>query len=625
MNTAMLIISIQHQLVLSIGNSTDLTEMLHQFLQVCSLRLESSSSHIFLFQDAENNPVDTPLLDSEISLKHYLSFPSQKAGVPCRKNQQLIAVVNDFYQGKAQKKTTEIDSGLYHCFKIAHLGVLLFEQKTPLQANVQEALLPVLHKLAISCTAAIDHQALIQEIKKRQEVEQEIRYQASHDYITGLCNRLEMERRMRKTIQYCEKNKQSGALLLIDLVHFKNINNVMGHNIGDNVLHQIAMRLKNIVQCNYTVGRFGGAEFMMLLTADNCESPTSVLINAMIERMVSAIEEPVEVQGVSFSLSCYIGYETFNDTSKTVSDVIKNADIAMYEARKASDTNVLAYDPAMSDTLNIRLSYREQIKNALQNNEFELYYQPQFVHLKNIIGAEALLRWDHPIHGYESPAVYIPIAEECDLILHIGEFVLNQACKDIKALEEMTLPDSFKQISINISAKQLAKSDFVESVQSAIEHHKIQASHLKIEITESVMMNNIGHSIDYLEKLRKYGVDCAIDDFGTGHSSLEYLKRLPANLIKIDRAFVANIHQDSDNVAIVTMLINLGKNLNMEVIAEGVENQQELDCLIKLGCYQYQGYYFSRPLATDKFMELIYYLPAIPLIVAALHYHRTPE
>lgn len=605
MNTAMLIISIQHQLVLSIGNSTDLNEMLHQFLQVCSLRLESSSSHIFLFQDAENNQIDTPILNSEISLQHYLSFPSQKAGAPCKKNQQLTTIVNDFYQSKAQKQTIKTTSESYHCFKVSNFGVLLLEQKIPLQVNVQEALLPVLQKLAISATAAINYQVLLQEIKKRHEVEKEIRYQASHDYITGLCNRLEMERRMHKTILNCKKNRQSGALLLIDLVHFKNINNVMGHHVGDKVLHLIAMRLKNIEQSDYTVARFGGAEFMILLTADDCESPAKLLLDAMIERIVSTIEEPFEVQGCSFSLSCYIGYETFNGSNKTVNDVIKNADIAMYEARKAPDTNAIAYQQAMSDTLNMRLTYREQIKNALQNNEFELYYQPQFDHLQNIIGAEALLRWNHPVHGYESPAVYIPIAEECDLILQIGEFVLDRACKDIKTLEEMDLPESFKKVSINISAKQLAKSDFVESIQSAIARHNIQPSHLKIEITESIMMNNIEHSINYLKKLRKYGVDCAIDDFGTGYSSLVYLKRLPANLLKIDRAFVANIHQDSDNLAIVNMIINLGKSLNMEVIAEGVEEQQELDCLIKLGCYQYQGYYFSRPLATDKFMELM--------------------
>ncbi len=606
MNTAMHIISIQHQLVLGIGNTTDLKEMLHQFLQVCSSRLEPTSTHIFLFQDPDNNPIHGQLLDIGISLKHYLSLPRQKKGSPWCKNQQLVSIVYEFSQTNDQNMVIEIESDLYHCFKIDHIGVLIIEHKELLEQTIQAALTPVLQKLATSCTASIDHQALIQEIKTRKKVEEKIRYQASHDHLTGLCNRTEIERRLRKAIKYCEKSNETGGLLLIDLVHFKNINDVMGHHVGDEVLRQVAMRLKDVVKCDYTVARFGGDEFIMLLTqlsSDHCK--VTSMINVMIDRVVSAIEEPIEVQEGTFSLSCFIGYETFNDSSKTVNDIIKNADIAMYEAIKTEGVKGIAYESKMSESLNNRLNYTAQIENALKNNEFELHYQPQFDHLKNIIGAEALLRWNNPVRGYESPAVYIPIAEESDLIVRIGDFVLNQACKDIKVIEKMKLPDSFKQVSINVSAKQIAKNDFVDIVMSAIERNEIRPASLKLEITESIMMGNIEHSINHLEKLRKYGVECAIDDFGTGHSSLKYLKRLPASLLKIDRAFVSDIHNDDDNYAIANMIIDLGKSLNMEIIAEGVESQKELDCLIKLGCYQYQGYYFSRPLQFNKFAELI--------------------
>jgi len=220
-----------------------------------------------------------------------------------------------------------------------------------------------------------------------------------------------------------------------------------------------------------------------------------------------------------------------------------------------------------------------------------------------MIGAEALLRWNHPIRGYESPAVYIPIAEESDLIIEIGNYVLEQACRDIKQLRQKMLPNSFQQISINISAKQLAKRDFVTNVISTVSKYQIPPSSLKIEITESIMMGNLEQSIAGLNTLLKFGVACAIDDFGTGYSSLAYLKRLPANLLKIDRSFVTDIHLDQSNKAIISMIIQLAKSLNMEVIAEGVETEKEVSCLIELGCYKFQGYYFSRPITFDKLLE----------------------
>jgi len=607
MNTAMHIISIQHQLVLGIGNSTDLQAMSEQFLQVCRSRLEPSSCHIFLSQDADHNPIYEQKLLLEGSLNHYLSLPHKKNGQLWSLNQELASIVNNFFARQEPNSQIEIEAELYHCFKIGHFGVLIIERKNNLDRTIQYALTPVLQKLATSYIASIDHQTLIQEIKTRKEVEEQIRYQASHDYLTGLCNRVEMEKRLGYAITYCEKNSNNiGGLLLIDLVNFKNVNDLMGHHVGDKVLRQIAIRLKEIVKCDYTVARFGGDEFIMLLPQLSSDhSKVTAMIKVMIDRVISAIETPIAVQEGTFSLSCFIGYETFSDGSKTVNDIIKNADIAMYEAIKRGNSRGIAYQAEMTDALNKRLHYTEQIENALKNKQFELYYQPQLDNSHHIVGAEALLRWNHPVYGYESPAVYIPIAEESELILEIGAFVLSQACEDIKRLEMMQLPDSFKQVSINISAKQLEKKEFASTIISAIEQSKISAAHLKIEITESIMMGDIELSIAHLQKLYQYGVECAIDDFGTGYCSLAYLKRFPASLLKIDRAFVCDIDNDQSNYAIANMIIELGRNLNMEVIAEGVENQQELDCLIKLGCYQYQGYYFSRPLPFDKLVEFI--------------------
>jgi len=606
MNTAMQIMSAQHQLVLAISGESDLYEVSHQFLRACSSLLDSTNSHIFIFRDKNNNPTYQPQQNAVTQLTHYLSLPIQKHGTPWSESQSLTDIVHRFYLTNSINQMVTIEEHFYHCFKIGNFGVLIIECIQPLTQVLQDALTPVLQKLTTSCISSMIHQTLLLEIKTRKAVEEKQRYQASHDHLTGLCNRIELQHRLSGALSCCTGSTKRGALLLIDLVNFKNINDVMGHHVGDKVLCQIAARLREQVKNSDTVARFGGDEFIILLTnlpSDN--NAAELIISRMNHAIINTIEAPLEVSEGTFSLSCFIGYETFHDTDTTVHDIIKNANIAMYEAIRVGGDKALAYHSKMSDLLNKRITYTAEIKNALINKEFELHYQPQFDHIGNMIGAEALLRWNNPLRGYESPALYIPIAEESDLILQIGDFVLIQACEDIHQLEQMQLPDSFKQISVNVSAKQLARTDFVDIVIAAIKHSKIDPARLKIEITESIMMGDIELSISYLERLRQFGVQCAIDDFGTGYSSLAYLRRLPASLLKIDRVFVTDIHEDEGNNAIASMIIGLGKRLKMQVIAEGVENQQELDCLIALGCYQYQGYYFSRPLPFSKLAATI--------------------
>tara|TARA_R110001592_G_scaffold98030_10_gene280321 strand:+ start:7182 stop:9008 length:1827 start_codon:yes stop_codon:yes gene_type:complete len=604
MNTAMHIMSIQHQLVLAIGKGVDLKEMLHQFLRLCSLTLNATNCHIFLIQDKTNKP--TYQLDKNVQnqLNHYLSFPMKKNGELSSKNKPLANLVDQFFDTSHVTQVIDSESNLYHFFKIADFGVLAIERKQYLGSEIQSALTPVLKKLAISSIASMNHLSLILEIKTRQQVEEKIRYQASHDFLTGLYNRMQMQEYLAKTIDSCVKQQKTGAILLINLIKLKNINDVMGYHVGDKVLRQVAIRLKNTVKNIATVGRFEGNQFIILLKKlPSSSTIEKSAIDSIISELIYAIEIPFELSEGRFSLSCFIGYETFNDASKGVQDILKNASIAMYEAFGRGKNKALAYEKVMLQKLNDHINYTREIKNALINNEFELYYQPQFDHLNNMIGAEALLRWNNPLRGYESPAVYIPIAEESDLIIQIGRYVLKQACKDIKKLQQLPLPESFKQVSINISAKQLAKHNFVETITSAIEESKISPAHLKIEITESVMMGDIELSIACLEQLQEFGVECAIDDFGTGYSSLIYLKRLPASLLKIDRFFVTDIHKDKSNYAIANMIIELAKSLNMEVIAEGVETKQELECLIELGCYQFQGFYFGRPLPFNKLLD----------------------
>lgn len=602
MNTAMHIMSIQHQLVLAIGEETDLKKMLYRFLHLAGQCLNATNSHIFILQDKQKTPVYE--LSNNAKLLHFLSFPSRKEGADTSQSDHLADLIADFIANKMTSDVLQLNSSFYYFFKLDDFGVLVIERKIALNNEIQSALPQVINKLTNSCIASINYHKMVFEIKMRKEVEAQIRYQATHDDLTGLYNRMEVQRCLTKAIKATKTEKKTGYVLSINLMNFKSINDAIGYHVGDKVLRQVAQRIKNSTNIETTIAIFNGHEFILIidhLPANKMKA--QLIIGDIIAEIIHSIERPFELAEGNFSLSCYIGYERFTDNSKRAQDIIKNASIAMYEAFKKAKDKALAYKLIMSEQLSQHILYTKEIKQALINNDFELHYQPQFDHLYNMIGAEALLRWNHPTRGYESPAVYIPIAEESDLIIEIGNYVLEQACRDIKQLSKQSLPPSFQKISINISAKQLAKRDFVTNVIATVSRYKIPPSSLKLEITESIMMGNLEQSIAGLNTLLKFGVTCAIDDFGTGYSSLAYLKRLPASLLKIDRSFVTNIHLDQSNKAIISMIIQLAKSLNMEVIAEGVETESELNCLIELGCYQFQGYYFSRPITFNKLFE----------------------
>ena len=377
----------------------------------------------------------------------------------------------------------------------------------------------------------------------------------------------------------------------------------MGHSVGDQILFSLAKRLLNLKSKNVEVARFGGDEFILLIK--KLPIHYAEIIEQTIGEINQLLSSPFEINKGSYKLNCSIGYAVFPEQSDTVNNIIKFADIAMYEAKNAKTLQGIKYHEAMSDKINKRLAYVEEMKQALIDNDFKLYYQAQYNQQGDIVGAEALLRWLHPVYGMESPAVYIPIAEESDLILVIGQWVLEQACRDIYELEQKGLPAQFKNISINVSAKQLIQYDFQNIVLNTIEQNNICPNHLTLELTESLLVENIEDSIELLMNLKAKGVDCAIDDFGTGYSSLTYLQRIPASMLKIDRSFVTNIDKSHDGAAIARMIISLAKTLNMEVLAEGVETYEELEILNKLGCYNYQGFYFSKPIPFKDFITLL--------------------
>jgi diguanylate cyclase (GGDEF)-like protein len=602
MNKALFIISLQHELAMAIGNELDLKAMLKVFLKVCFSRLNLTSAHIYTYVNENGLSIQLTTQQSA-PYQHLLSLPNKKEGHPWSNNETLIGFVKALNEQQQSHMIQCDDSQYLYGFIIPQHGLLVFETHYLLEKPIQKALAPILQKLSISCYTSIVHDSLVQEIHSRQIAEEKVAFQAQHDGLTGLFNRQYLNVLLQDAITLAVKEQHCGCVIFIDLNHFKPINDSMGHAVGDKVLLMLADRLNSLSSNNVDVTRFGGDEFILVikkLAVNHQEAIEQTIIE--INQLLSI---PFIVDSNSLKLNCSMGYALFPQQSCTVNSIIKFADIAMYEAKKAKKLQGMQYDISMSDRINKRLAYVEEMKKGLIQGDFRLYYQAQYNHSGDIIGAEALLRWLHPIHGTESPAVYIPIAEESNLILSIGQWVLEQACRDIHQLEQQGLLIKCQKIAINVSAKQLIQHNFQDKIHCAIKQYDICPEHLSLELTENLLVEDIKHSIELIRRLKTQKIDCAIDDFGTGYSSLTYLKSIPANVLKIDRSFVTNIDKSKDSIAITSMIISLAKTLNMKVVAEGVETKEELDCLKLLGCYNYQGFYFSKPMPFDDFVTLL--------------------
>ncbi len=602
MNKALFIISLQHELAMAIGNKLDLKAMLKVFLKVCFNRLNLTSAHIHIYCDQSGSPCKIMPLES-INYQHLLSIPQRKQGKPWSQDKVLTHFSEKLCHTQ-ENISFQYDNGHFlFGFIIPDHGLLTFETHYLLEPEVQKALQPILQKLATSCNTSLVHDSLVKEVHSRQLIEERAAFQAQRDSLTGLYNRQHINFLLSNAIAEAHQDKSIGSVLFIDLNRFKPINDAMGHSVGDKVLLTLAKRLLSLRNDKITIGRFSSDDFIILVK--NLSLDYQDDIKQLIKEINQLLEVPFVIDANSYKLNCSIGYTLFPQQSSTVNNLIKFAEIAMYEAKRTKAHQGKQYQVFMSEKIKQRLTYADDMKQALLQDDFTLYYQAQYNHQGDIIGAEALLRWYHPLYASLSPAEYIPIAEESELILAIGQWILEQACYDIKKLEQLQLPTSFKKIAINISAKQLIQSDFQNRVLQAIEKNNISPERLVLELTENLLVENIEDSIELIASFKEKSIDCAIDDFGTGYSSLTYLKRIPASILKIDRSFVAKIEQSRESAAIANMIISLGNTLNMSIMAEGVETEAEFDCLKALGCHNYQGYYFSKPLPLEEFIKIL--------------------
>ena len=441
---------------------------------------------------------------------------------------------------------------------------------------------------------------LARDITDRKMKEEEIAYLAFYDPLTDLPNRRLLQDRLHQAMTGSKRSGQFGALLFIDLDNFKTLNDTLGHDKGDRLLQQVATRIAGCIRECDTVARLGGDEFVVMLEQLSHQEETAAAQSKTIgENILSRLSQPYQIVGYAHNSSASIGITLFCAHKENNEELMKRADIAMYQAKSAGRNTLRFFDKKMQATITSRAELENDLREGLRQQQLLLHYQPQVDVHGQIIGAEALLRWQHPSRGMVSPADFIPLAEESALILLLGDWVLQEACAQLRRWAEQPATAQLT-LAVNISARQILQPDFVDQVLAAIHTAGIQPNRLKLELTESLLLEDSEDIIHKMTALKACGVGFSLDDFGTGYSSLAYLKRLPLDQLKIDKSFVHDLLLDQNNAAIASTIIMLAQSLGLNVIAEGVETEAQRRRLEELGCYAYQGYLFGHPAPAER-------------------------
>ncbi|MNV29213.1 Phytochrome-like protein cph2 [compost metagenome] len=448
------------------------------------------------------------------------------------------------------------------------------------------------------------HLVTMQDLSQRKAAEEEINNLAYYDPLTRLPNRRLLMDRLQQALATSARHQRSGALLLLDLDNFKTLNETRGHDSGDNLLLQVAHRLRNCVHEDDTVARQGGDEFVVVLEdlGDNPEE-AAARSEEVGQRILTALREPYVLNGAAHHSSLSMGVTIFSGMRETVDELLKRADLALYQAKNAGRDTLRFYDPQMQAAVSARAALELDMRIGLAQGQFELYYQPQ-IDRGRITGAEALLRWRHPRDGFVSPAHFIPLAEETGLILPLGEWVLQAACAQL-ARWARHADLAGLGLAVNVSPRQFHQAGFVAQVLAALASSGAQGPQLKLELTEGLLLQDVEDTIEKMGQLKGYGVGFSLDDFGTGYSSLAYLKRLPLDQLKIDQSFVRDVLTDPNDAAIARTVVALGTSLGLRVIAEGVETEAQREFLERHNCHAWQGYLFSPPVPVAEFEALV--------------------
>ncbi|MDF1874748.1 EAL domain-containing protein [Sulfurimonas sp. SAG-AH-194-I05] len=444
------------------------------------------------------------------------------------------------------------------------------------------------------------HLDLEKSLQKLDKQKKALEYQSSHDSLTSLPNRIDFTRELTENLHFANNHENTLAILFIDLDNFKEINDSLGHTIGDKVLIEVTTRIKNKMQTSAFLARLGGDEFGIILKGMITQEEVSLFADVLI----AILKEPLQIGNYTLYTSMSIGISMFGDDGDTATILLKNADAAMYEAKKNGRNCFYFYNKKMTESALERVFLETSLRQALKEDAFVVYFQPQInAQTNTFVGMEALVRWNHPSLGIIAPDTFIPLAETTGMIIELDRIVITKAMTQFKKWEDAGLNPG--KLSLNLAMKQIESDDFLEYLDALSLKLNYSYSSLEFEVTESQIMNNPQESIKMLQSIHNLGISISIDDFGTGYSSLAYLKHLPIHKLKIDKSFVDYLPQNVEDSAICKTIISLCENLNLEVIAEGIETKEQRDFMLENGCHLIQGYLYSRPLDEDAMLAYL--------------------
>jgi diguanylate cyclase (GGDEF)-like protein/PAS domain S-box-containing protein len=510
------------------------------------------------------------------------------------KSDELVGQNMDFIVDKKKGRPLEPDSG----FGIPRDAFLLAKSGENIPVSYTSSSTGNDDGLAGDCIYAA------QNITERRKAERRIRYLARIDALTKIPNRMQFQHLLQRSIARARRSGKSLALLYLDVDKFKDINDTFGHLAGDKTLETVANRLSSASPPNSVIGRLAGDEFAVIV--DKLEPGAQMVpaLNKLAREILDRLAEPFFVQGNEVFMTGSMGIAFYPSDARNVIDLIRNADAALYHSKKNGGNVFSYYKPEMNEAAVERLMTKSKLKRAFERNELLVHYQPKYnLETGLVTGAEALVRWELPERGIIMPSDFIPIAEESNLIIEIGEWVLDRVCEDFRNWQRSISPSN--RISVNLSLKQLRQPNFISRISSILRHYQVSPTSLELEITETTLMENPERTIKLLDELYSLGLYLAIDDFGTGYSSLSALQQFPISTLKIDKSFVRDVATNADDATIVGTIIHMGKSLKMDVVAEGVETEEQLTFLQQMDCTYVQGLLFGDPMSSDNYLELL--------------------
>jgi len=600
---------IQNKLLLATGTSENLDEMLHAFMIAATDQLILSNAYVYLLDSVyaeSGNKTD------DLCFHYYLSYADSHSQLPHLHAQVETSLKQLCPCDEEPLDIIEIDGLQYFIYCLKHIGAIIFEfEHRDFPLNMANILTPVMYRLALACSTCLHIGKLKNRIRLNTELEKAYEKQANQDPLTKLPNRRAFRYNLYQEIANSKRHNYYGAVLYIDLDHFKNINDSLGHSVGDMLLTKVADRFSEDARVGDDVYRLGGDEFVYILrNVGDSETLAMSTAQSVARRLLDAMAEPILVGEYALHVTPSIGVTIFPDKNAEENDsenVLKHADTAMYKAKSDGRNTFAFYDPEMQVSASKRLIFEDYLRKAINNGELHMVYQPIVNAYEEIIAAESLLRWKSQALGNVSPNDFIGIAEESNLMLDLSEWIMESTCAFIKELKSETANNTtFRYVTINISPKQFKQQNFVSNLIARLKAYDLSPNDIRLEFTENILIDNVDNTILKMEELLSSNIKIILDDFGTGYSSLSYLQKLPIRTIKIDQSFVTGFKYKSQaNKTIVDAIIAMADRMDLRCVIEGVETKDDADYFISKNIYAMQGYYYYRPLSGDGLIDLL--------------------